>query len=84
MSDDIDPIARLAYAEGTSPIDWAINLAFWQIEVRTDVVASRQRDPNAYPSYHLALDDQAVARRIIGNLLDAGWTPPDTPTQDTP
>lgn len=79
MSDsisDIDPLARAAYSHGTDPINWAIQLAEDVIGWRDTIVAGRLEKPGSFPGYRLGLDTPAVARRIIGHLLDAGWTPP--------
>lgn len=75
--DDVDPLARVAYRHGRDTIDWAIHLAKNEIEVRETILAARAEDPNAFPGYVLELTHEAVARRIVGNLLDAGWKPPD-------
>jgi hypothetical protein len=69
----------VAYAQGRDPIDWAESLVKAQIQVRDEIVIARREDPCTYPGYLLALDDAAVARRILGRLLDAGWTPPQVP-----
>ncbi len=76
MTSDIGVLAAFAYRNGKDPIDWAIELAEIQIGLRDEVVAGRIENPKSYPSYQLDLSTGAVARRIVGDLLDAGWTPP--------
>lgn len=78
MRNDINASARAAYTEGVSPIEYAVQLAWTQMEVQAEVLVSRIDNPQAYPGYLLPLDSDAVARRIIGELLDAGWSPPHT------
>jgi len=73
---DVNDLARSLYARGKDPIDWAVSLVVAQIDARDSVVSARLEIPGAYPGYLLDLDDESVARRIIGALLDAGWTAP--------
>jgi hypothetical protein len=61
---------------GTDPLDWAIWLAREEITVLDEIRAARAEDPHTYPIYVWELSPEASARRIIGRLLDAGWTPP--------
>jgi hypothetical protein len=77
--DDINILAKVAYGNGQDPIDWAITLAATQLNARREIEKARATDPAAYPGYRLDLDDWSVARRIVGELLDAGWTPPQLP-----
>lgn len=74
---DIDPLARSAYSHGRDPIDWAITIAESAITVREEIIAARRVKPGAYPIFKLSLEPGAFARRIVGQLLDAGWTPPE-------
>jgi len=73
---DIDAVARSAYANGVSPIDWAVTVTKTQIECRDMIRDARRHTPSAFPIFVGSLDDDAVARRIVGRLLDAGWIPP--------
>lgn len=73
---DIDPIDQWAYKHGVAPLDWAIKRVQTELEVFHDVQRSRAEDPATYPGYVLALTDEALARAIVGRLLDCGWTPP--------
>lgn len=70
-------LARTAYGEGEDPIDHAIFIAQTCIEVRDTISVARAAEPNAFPIFKLSLETDAVARRIIGQLLDAGWIPPE-------
>lgn len=72
----INPAAQLVYSEGVDPLDWAIELAYLQIDAHETVWTARADNADAYPLYVLPDDPMAVARAIIGRLLDAGWTPP--------
>ena len=75
---DMCGLASYAYAHGTDPIDWAIDsIAKNNIDVYLSIVAARQEDPATFPGYTLELSPAALARRIVGGLLDAGWTPPE-------
>ena len=75
---DMCGLASYAYAHGTDPIDWAIDgIAKNNIDVYLTITAARQEDPATFPGYTLELSPAALARRIVGGLLDAGWTPPE-------
>lgn len=69
-------IARTAYANGVDPVDWAVELTQTQIETSAEILFAREQRPDAYPQFRGELTAGAVARRIVGELLDAGWTPP--------
>lgn len=68
--------AQIAYSEGQNPLDWAIHVADSHIAAALTVVMARAQDPQAFPIYGSAPDSQTVARRVVGGLLDAGWSPP--------
>jgi hypothetical protein len=75
---DMCGLAKWAYAHGTDPIDWAIDsIAKNNIDVYLTITAARHEDPATFPGYTLELSPAALARRIVGDLLDAGWTPPE-------
>ena len=75
---DMCGLANYAYAHGTDPIDWAVNsIAKNNIDVYLSIVAARQENPSSFPGYTLELSPAALARRIVGGMLDAGWTPPE-------
>ena len=73
---DIDALSRSAYASGTDPVDWACTLAELQIDALQLITAARADNPAAYPVFQMELSPAATARRVVGLLLDAGWTPP--------
>lgn len=79
MDIDIDALARFAYEHGQSPIDHAIMLAETEIQVMQEIRTGRQTDPSTFPGYFLATDNRASATRIVGLLIEAGWTPPTVP-----
>jgi hypothetical protein len=74
---DIDAMAKFAYDHGTSPLDWAERHVNDLIDVHITVWSSRLQDPATFPAYSLDLTTEALARRILGELLDAGWTIPE-------
>ncbi len=61
---DIDLLARTAYETGIDPIDYA---AANVIQAHVDVWLS------CWDTQSTA----ALSRRILGDLLDAGWRPPE-------
>lgn len=72
-----DPLARVAYATGTAPLDWAIQLASMMVELHFTVTLARVQDPASYPGLRgTDVTADGCGRRLIGALLDAGWTPP--------
>ena len=71
MTNDIDEDARIAYDAGIDPIDYAERL----IQVLIVITASCAASPDLSPD----LSFGATARRILGCLLNAGWTPPEVP-----
>ncbi len=73
---DIDPLDVRAYQLGFSPIDWAEKIVRASIEWHIIVKAGRVEDPQSFPGYHADLTLDALSRRILGQLLAAGWTPP--------
>lgn len=74
---EIDSITAAAYAEGVTPIDWAIRLSAGHIDLTVEIVTARADNPSAYPIWgNRPLTGEATAGRIIASLLDAGWTPP--------
>lgn len=71
---DIDAVSRIRYAEGVDPIDHAVQLVVFDLEIR-DAARAGDIHPGV-PVMLLDQDDAAYARRIVAKLLDAGWTPP--------
>ena len=71
-------LAQWAYRHGTDPIDWATNsIVRNHISVYLTITAARAENPATFPGYVLELTPEALSRRIVGDLLDAGWMPPD-------
>lgn len=73
----IDGLAKLAYAHGQDPIDYAIGYVENLIGTHLMVLGCRMEDPAAFPGYIIEPTLAAVSRRIVGTLMDAGWSPPD-------
>jgi hypothetical protein len=76
IPDDIDGLSAYAYEQGILPLDWAITSVNTEILAWTHVVIGRLENPESFPGYHPDLTITALARRIVGNLLDAGWRIP--------
>lgn len=72
---DIDPIHRIAYEHGADPIEHAVMHLGFHIEARDAVLTGEVKHGHAITL--LAQDEESHARRLIGQLLNAGWTPPD-------
>jgi hypothetical protein len=81
---DIDVIARMSYERGQDPVEFAETCIMQNhLDVYLTIVSSRAEDPATFPGYALELSPQATARRIIGDLLDAGWLSPTLATETT-
>lgn len=78
---DIDGLSAYAYKQGRDPLDWAINITDIEINVWLHVCAGRDEDPTSFPGFHPDLSVEALARRIVGHLLDAGWRIPGSPEE---
>jgi hypothetical protein len=77
MSDnEIECTARIAYEHGQDPIDYAAWLIGMHLDVYFDILHAREDNPQAYPGYKLSMASEALLRRIVAGLLDAGWQPP--------
>ena len=62
-------LAQFAYDTGTPPLDYAeVNV----IRAHIDAHLS----PGNFPG-DINPATEALSRRILGDLLDAGWTPPE-------
>lgn len=72
----IDGLALSGYALGRDPIDLAIDVAAVHIEITQAVAAGRAENPAQFPGVAWEPTVPSLARRIVGALLDAGWTPP--------
>jgi hypothetical protein len=82
--EDIDFLARYAYEQGTDPVTYAEGYVTQLLEVHLLVWAVREDEPGAFPGYCIDLTLGAVARRIIGTLMAAGWKPPEVPEGPVP
>lgn len=82
MSDrDIAFLARFAYGIGTDPIDYAVeNVVQIHVETYLSVLAARVIDPASFPIYDPELSTAVLSRRIVGDLMDSGWKPPEVPS----
>ena len=65
----IDFLARFAYSTGQDPIDYATENV-----IRSHIDA--HLSPDSFPG-DVNPATAALSRRILGDLLDAGWTPPE-------
>jgi replicative DNA helicase len=77
---DIDGLAKYAYSRGQHPISYAADRVAIAIEAHQDVVQSRTDAPASFPLYGDDLSPAALARRIVGTLMAAGWTSPEVGT----
>ncbi len=74
---DIGFLAQFAYDHGTDPIDYATeHVIETHVSVFLTVMASRITDPGTFPGYP-DMNIAILSRRILGDLMDAGWTPPE-------
>jgi len=73
---DIGALARMAYEHGENPLDYAERQLEILITVHLMVMAARSEDVASFPGYPADLGFASLARRILGDLLDAGWTMP--------
>ena len=53
-----------------------IEIAATWIEAEVEIAAVRAVKPTAYPLVTRPMDAPATAHRIVGVLLEQGWTPP--------
>ena len=65
----IDFLARFAYSTGQDPIDYATENV-----IRAHIDA--HLTPDSFPG-DVDPATTALSRRILGDLMDAGWTPPE-------
>ncbi len=66
---DIDFLARFAYSTGQDPIDYATENV-----IRAHIEA--HYNPAGFPG-DVNPATATLSRRILGDLMDAGWTPPE-------
>lgn len=70
---DISFLAEIAYRTGIDPVTYATDhVVQSHVEIFLAV-----RDVSAELGCPLPDDTGALSRRIVGDLLDAGWTPPE-------
>lgn len=79
MTSDINDLARICYEAGVDPIDYAEGELEILIGVHALVATA---PPERRSGYWTDLSTRALARRILGNLLDAGWHPPVWPISE--
>ena len=79
MAEDISELARISYDAGIDPIDYAEGEILTLIEAHANVAVARILNPASLPGYPLKVTPEALTRRILGVLLDAGWTAPVWP-----
>ena len=80
MTSDLGVLAQLAYQAGITPLDFAEEQVAIQVGVYMALLA-------AGDDFGIHLDPSrmtagAVACRILGALLDAGWEPPVWPVPE--
>lgn len=77
---DICAVARMSYERGRSPIEYAeTHVVQIHLDAYLTITTARTVNPASFPGYLLELTPEALARRIIGGLLDAGWVSPAGP-----
>jgi len=68
---DIDFLAVFAYSTGQDPVDYAAeNVIQSHVNAYLGIGQDFRDDPHELPT-------AALSRRILGDLMDAGWTPPE-------
>ena len=75
MTDDISTLARIAYDAGINPIDYAEEQVTLLIAVFQTLSEAGDEFGAAVTTCELTAP--SLARRILGNLLDAGWKTPE-------
>lgn len=73
---DIDNLAASAYADSTEPLKWAESITENLLFLHDEITAGRAVDPASFPGVPGDFSREGTARRIVGALLNAGWTPP--------
>ena len=73
---DIAALAREFYGQGTPPLVFAEANTVLLIGMHRNATERRAEDPGACPSYIIELTDNGLARKILGDLLAAGWSMP--------
>lgn len=78
MTTHVNWIAQYHYDHGTPPVVYAEEYVRDLIAAHLDVAAARVNNPAAFPGYIIEPTVAALGCRIVGELLDAGWTPPSS------
>ncbi len=73
---DICGLARMAYDRGDDPLDYAIGQVALLTRAYLAVIVARAEKPAAFPGWGDDTSLEHLARRVVGDLLAAGWTPP--------
>lgn len=69
-------LAAFAYKLGRGSIDWATMQTAMLIEGSIVIAVSRAQRPETFSACGPTPTLNSVARRILGNLIEAGWSPP--------
>ncbi|MGW4043011.1 hypothetical protein [Streptomyces sp. NPDC004721] len=77
-------LARTSYRYGRDGVEIAEGIITTRIWALLHVRAGRAQNPDAFPTYGPDASEECAARRIVADLLDAGWRPPDTDCLDLP
>lgn len=72
-----DGAARLAYRCGDNPVAHAEKRVAIVIATELQVIVARAADSGAFPAYPQGAGIEPLSRRILGLMLDIGWTAPD-------
>lgn len=70
-------LAEALRAEGDDELAIAETMVATEVDVAQWVREGRAKDPRTYPGYIGDPDAAGVARRVLGVLLEIGWTPPE-------
>lgn len=76
IPDDLSSLETTKYDYQNDPVHRAAYSVAVAFAAAREVFIARRQCPDAFPDYHLPIDDMAVACSAIAKLLDAGWTPP--------
>jgi hypothetical protein len=73
---DIGWLHRQAYDRGIDSINNAVDSVAALIATAQTITDGRRADASSFGVYGQDIGPSHWARRIVGELLDAGWTPP--------
>lgn len=74
-----EQLADAVYEPDANPLLWSEYLVATAISVHLGVIIARHQDPAACPEYPVTLNNDALARSILGELLASGWVAPTEP-----